>query len=137
MMQHSPSSAKVGGNTALTDNMSHVIEPERKEFPMRSVCTRVIGLALLVALAGSPARAQSSLHVWYEQDFAQNPMLAVQPHDVVVLDLEPGRKQKRQHENILRYHLRSGTHTFCLDADDPSLTDLILEDFQGRRIERL
>src|SRR5262245_30723626 len=104
---------------------------------MRPVCVRVIGLALIVALSGSPARAQSSLRVWYEQDFAQNPLLAAHPHDVVVLDLEPGRKQKRKHENILRYQLRSGTHTFCLDEDDPSLTDLILEDAQGRRLERL
>src|SRR5262245_26583680 len=123
-MQHSPSSAKVGGNTVLTDTMRHVIEPERKEFPMRAVCACVIGLALLVALAGSPARAQSSLRVWYEQDFAQNRLLAAQPHDVVVLDLEPGQRNKRKQQNLLRYQLREGTHTFCLDQDDPVLTDL-------------
>src|SRR5262245_27209882 len=104
---------------------------------MRPVCARLIGLALLFALSGSPAWAQSSLHVWYEQDFAQNPLLAAQPHDVVVLDLEPGPRNKRKPEDLLRYQLRAGTHTFCLDQDDPALTDLILEDFQGRRLERL
>ena len=104
----------------------------------------VRGAILVVALvglglAGPPAWAQLAAEpaVLHERDFAQNPGLAARPHDIVVLELEAVRRGRAMRQNLARYRLDAGTHTFCLDAADSHVTGLVVEDAAGRPVLEL
>jgi uncharacterized protein YjbI with pentapeptide repeats len=84
-----------------------------------------------------PAEAQSTPRVLYEQDFVSNPALAALSKDVVLFDLEPSPRGQTTRLQLARYGLEAGTHTICLDADDPFLTEVVLEDARGKKLLRL
>jgi len=100
----------------------------------------ILVVALIgLGLAGRPVWAQLAAEpaVFHERDFAQNPGLAARPHDVVVLELEAVRRGGAMRQNLVRYWLDAGTHTFCLDADDSHVTGLVVEDAAGRPVLEL
>ena len=72
-----------------------------------------------------------------ERDFSRSPAFVARPHDVVVLELEPAPRGKPVREDLARYTLDAGMHTFCLDADDGQGTGLVVEDSNGRKILKL
>jgi hypothetical protein len=110
--------------------------------PPRAALPRVRSLGLLfpwilAAESAPPAEAQSTPGVLYEQDFAAGPALAARSTDVVRFDLEPSPHGQTTRTQFPRYGLEAGTHTICLDADDPFLTEVVLEDGRGKKLLRL
>ena len=98
------------------------------------------GLLILWILAAGnapPAEAQSTPRVLYERDFVADPALAALSKDVVLFDLEPSLRGQPTRTQLARYDLDAGTHTICLDADDPFLTEVVLEDGHGKKLLRL
>jgi len=75
--------------------------------------------------------------VLYEQDFVADPALAASAKDIVLFDLEPSLHGPATRTQLARYDLEAGTHTICLDADDPFLTEVVLEDGRGKKLLRL
>jgi uncharacterized protein YjbI with pentapeptide repeats len=96
-------------------------------------------LFLWVLAAGSAASAgaQSPARVLYEQDFVADPALAALATDIVLFDLEPSPRGPATRTQVARYDLEAGKHAICLDADDPFLTDVVLEDGRGKTLLRL
>jgi hypothetical protein len=110
--------------------------------PPRAALPRVRSLGLLfpwilAAESAPPAEAQSTPGVLYEQDFAAGPALAARSTDVVLFDLEPSPHGQTTRTQFPRYGLEAGTHTICLGADDPFLTEVVLEDGRGKKLLRL
>jgi len=100
-------------------------------------CFALLFLLILVAGSASPAAAQSIPRVLYEQDFVADPALAALSTDIVLFDLEPLSHGQTAGTHLARYDLEAGKHTICLDADDPFLTDVVLEDGRGKKLLRL
>ena len=95
----------------------------------------LIGVLFSGVLAGGSASAQVvEPTVLHERDFAGSPALISRPHEVVILELEPALRGKPTPQNLARYSLDAGTHTFCLDASEPEGTGLAVEDASGRRV---
>jgi uncharacterized protein YjbI with pentapeptide repeats len=94
-------------------------------------------LWILAAGNAPPAEAQSTPRVLYERDFVADPALAALSKDVVLFDLEPSPRGQPTRTQLARYDLDAGTHTICLDADDPFLTEVVLEDGHGKKLLRL
>ena len=84
-----------------------------------------------------PTAAQSTPRVLYEQDFVANPALTAQSPDVVLFDLEPLAHGRTPSTQFARYDLDAGKHTICMDADDLFLTEVVLEDADGKKLLRL
>ena len=100
-------------------------------------CFALLFLWILAAGSASPAAAQSIPRVLYEQDFVADPALAALSTDIVLFDLEPLSHGQTAGTHLARYDLEAGKHTICLDADDPFLTDVVLEDGRGKKLLRL
>jgi uncharacterized protein YjbI with pentapeptide repeats len=116
----------------------NVARGPRRGGGLRGAIDVILVVALVgLALAVPPAWAQLAQEpvVFYERDFAQDQALAARPHDIVVLKLEATRRGVR--ENLARYRLDAGTHTFCLDTDDGDVTGLVVEDAAGRSVLEL
>ena len=66
-----------------------------------------------------------------------DPALAALAKDIVLFDLEPSPHGRATRTQVARYDLEAGKHTICLDADDPFLTEVVLEDGRGKKLLRL
>jgi uncharacterized protein YjbI with pentapeptide repeats len=97
----------------------------------------LLTLWILVAASAPLAEAQSTERVLYEQDFVADPALAALATDIVLFDLEPSPHGKTTRTQSARYELEAGTHTICLDTDDPFLKEVVLEDGRGKKLLRL
>jgi uncharacterized protein YjbI with pentapeptide repeats len=102
-------------------------------------------LSLLTLAAGCGGEVQSEPSMvtkperpfFYEQEFAENPTLAAQPHQTVILDLQPASSGLAAFEHVTWYQLDEGTYTFCMEEDDPYLQSLILENEAGVSVLKL
>ena len=110
---------------------------DAREPRIRQSCFGLLFLWILAAGNAPPAEAQSTPRVLYERDFVADPALAALSKDVVLFDLEPSPRGQPTRTQLARYDLEAGTHTICLDADDPFLTEVVLEDGRGKKLLRL
>jgi uncharacterized protein YjbI with pentapeptide repeats len=99
-------------------------------------CFPLLFLWILAAGSAAPAEAQATPRVLYEQDFVADSALAALSKDIVLFDLEPSPHGQTRTQ-FARYDLEAGKHTICLDAGDPFLTEVVLEDGRGKKLVRL
>ena len=110
---------------------------DARESRILQSCIGLVFLWILAAGSAAPAAAQSPPRVLYEQDFVADPALAALAKDIVLFDLEPSPHGQRTRTQLARYDLEAGKHTICLDADDPFVTEVVLEDGRGKKLLRL
>jgi uncharacterized protein YjbI with pentapeptide repeats len=105
--------------------------------PALPTVSGLLFLSMVAATCASPAVAQATPRVLYEQDFVADPALVALAGDVVLFDLEPSLQPPRTRTQFARYALEAGTHTICLDEEDPFVTEVVLEDARGKKRLRL
>jgi hypothetical protein len=84
-----------------------------------------------------PAEAQSTPRLLYEQDFVATPRSLRSRRTSFCSTSSRRRAGQTTRTQLARYGLEAGTHTICLDADDPFLTEVVLEDARGKKLLRL
>ena len=110
---------------------------DARESRILQSCIGLVFLWILAAGSAALAAAQSPSRVLYEQDFVADPALAALARDIVLFDLEPSPHGQRTRTQLARYDLEAGKHTICLDADDPFVMEVVLEDGRGKKLLRL
>jgi len=128
--------------TRRNDNLAETVT--RKASRLRGVLSvALLSLLTLVAGCGEGAQSEPSMvaqperDFFYERDFAENPALAAQAQQSVILDLEPASAGHAVVEDVTRYQLDEDTYTFCLEEDDADLQSLILENEAGASVVNL
>ena len=134
-----PRSGRGGPKYLAPLRLVHLVSNECDARQSRSLqsCIGLVFLWILAAGSAALAAAQSPSRVLYEQDFVADPALAALARDIVLFDLEPSPHGQRTRTQLARYDLEAGKHTICLDADDPFVMEVVLEDGRGKKLLRL